>query len=91
MSRAPAGSRYTAQLRVGSRRNSKKRGSDPRTRSAAAAARHLPASGADTAYYESKIVTARFYAEQVMPLADAHRRAIESGPGTLYALGDDDF
>ena len=49
------------------------------------------ASGADRDFYQSRILTARFYAEQFLPLATAHLRALESGPDTLLALADDQF
>ena len=49
------------------------------------------ASGADRDFYQSRILTARFYAEQFVPLATAHLRALESGPDTLLALADDQF
>ena len=49
------------------------------------------ASGPDRDFYQAKIVTARFYAEQFLPLATAHLRAIQAGPDTLLALTDDQF
>ena len=33
----------------------------------------------------------RFYAEQFLPLATAHLRALQAGPDTLLALSDDQF
>ena len=59
---------------------------------AAAAADGLLESGAeDKSFYEAKIVTARYYAEQVLPLAGAYRAAIEAGAETIMALDDDQF
>lgn len=49
------------------------------------------AAGADQSFYSAKLVTARFYAEQSMPLAAAHLRAIQAGPEALLALSDDQF
>ncbi len=49
------------------------------------------ASGSDRDFCQTRIITARFYAEQVLPLANAHLRAIEAGPETLLALADDQF
>ncbi len=48
-------------------------------------------SAADRDFHATRIVTARFYAEQFLPLATAHLRAIEAGPDTLLALTDDQF
>ncbi len=49
------------------------------------------ASGPDRDFYAAKVVTAKFYAEQVLPLATAHLRAIQAGPDILLALTDDQF
>lgn len=40
----------------------------------------------DKAFYEAKLVTARFYADRIMPNAGALRRKIESGAETIMAL-----
>jgi alkylation response protein AidB-like acyl-CoA dehydrogenase len=47
--------------------------------------------GPEAEFYKAKIVTARFYAEQFLPLATAHLRALQAGPDTLLALADDQF
>ena len=47
--------------------------------------------GPDRSFFQAKLVTARFYAEQFLPQATAHLRAIEAGPDTLLALTDDQF
>ncbi len=60
-------------------------------RAAAAAAAHLSDGNADKGFYEAKIITARFYAEQVMPVVGAYRKAIESGSDTIMALTEDQF
>ncbi|MEQ1802024.1 MAG: acyl-CoA dehydrogenase [Gammaproteobacteria bacterium] len=49
------------------------------------------ATGPDRDFYQAKIVTAQFYAEQFLPLATAHLRAVQAGPDTLLALTDDQF
>jgi alkylation response protein AidB-like acyl-CoA dehydrogenase len=49
------------------------------------------ATGPDAEFYQAKIITARFYAEQFQPLATAHLSALQSGPDTLLALTDDQF
>jgi 3-(methylthio)propanoyl-CoA dehydrogenase len=49
------------------------------------------ASGPDRDFYRAKLLTARFYAEQFLPLATAHLRAVQAGPDTLLAITDDQF
>ena len=49
------------------------------------------ATGPDRDFFKAKLVTARFYAEQFLPVATAHLRALQSGPDTLLALSDDQF
>ncbi len=47
----------------------------------------LLASGdSDTAFHEAKLMTARFYAERIMPDAGALRRKIESGAESMMAM-----
>jgi hypothetical protein len=60
-------------------------------RAAAAAARRIAAGDADKSFYEAKIITARFYAEQIMPVACSYRKAIESGGETIMALSEEQF
>ncbi|ARN76192.1 acyl-CoA dehydrogenase [Oceanicoccus sagamiensis] len=45
----------------------------------------------DESFYSAKIITARFYAEQIMPRADAHVKMAESGSAMTMALADDQF
>jgi alkylation response protein AidB-like acyl-CoA dehydrogenase len=42
--------------------------------------------GEDAAFHEAKLVTARFFAERIMPDTGALRRKIEAGAGSLMAL-----
>ncbi|MBL8201289.1 MAG: acyl-CoA dehydrogenase [Chromatiales bacterium] len=49
------------------------------------------ATGPDRDFYQAKIVTATFYAEQFLPLATAHLRALQAGPDSLLAMTDDQF
>ena len=49
------------------------------------------ATGSDGEFFKAKLVTARFYAEQFLPLATAHLRALQSGPESLLALADEQF
>jgi len=61
-------------------------------RAAVVASERLPGlSGADRDFHAAKIITARFYAQQFLPLATAHLRAVEAGPDTLLAFPDDQF
>ena len=60
-------------------------------RAAAAAARRIAAGDADKSFYKAKIITARFYAEQIMPVACSYRKAIESGSETIMALSEEQF
>jgi alkylation response protein AidB-like acyl-CoA dehydrogenase len=60
-------------------------------RAAVAAARRIASGDADTSFYEAKIITARFYAEQVMPLVSTYRKAIEFGSETIMALPEEQF
>jgi alkylation response protein AidB-like acyl-CoA dehydrogenase len=45
----------------------------------------------DRAFHEAKLVTARFFAERIMPEAGALRRKIEAGADSLMALPVDAF
>jgi hypothetical protein len=51
----------------------------------------LAAGGEDKAFYEAKLVTARFYAERFLPDAGALRRKLEAGSEALMALDEDAF
>lgn len=60
-------------------------------RAAMVAADELDAGVEDKSFFEAKIVSARFFAEQVLPLAGAYRASIEAGADTIMALRDDQF
>lgn len=45
----------------------------------------------DEEFYSAKIITARFYAEQVMPRVSAYLAAAKSGSDMTMALADDQF
>ncbi len=60
-------------------------------RAAVAASDRLAGDAGDREFYEAKIITARFFAEQIMPTAAAYRRAIEYGSDTVMALSEDQF
>jgi hypothetical protein len=52
-------------------------------RSAQAAVRALEAGGGDTEFLNQKLVTARFYAEQLLPQAAGLGPAVTAGPADL--------
>ncbi len=54
-------------------------------RSAAAARRELDAGGGDEAFLRQKVVTARFYAEQLLPQAAGLVPSVTAGPADLLA------
>ncbi|WP_022684375.1 acyl-CoA dehydrogenase C-terminal domain-containing protein [Sphingobium bisphenolivorans] len=60
-------------------------------RMAKAAAAQLAAGEGDAKFLETKLVTARFFAERIMPDAGALRRKIEGGAESLMALDPDMF
>ena len=60
-------------------------------RAAAAAADALEAGTEDTDFMRAKIVTARFYAEQSLPLSMSYRRAIEAGADSVMGLDEEQF
>jgi alkylation response protein AidB-like acyl-CoA dehydrogenase len=57
----------------------------------ALAAHRKAANGSDRAFLEAKIVTARFYAEHVLPRAHALLPEITEGSGSVLALAEDQF
>ncbi|HEX5182829.1 MAG TPA: acyl-CoA dehydrogenase [Allosphingosinicella sp.] len=60
-------------------------------RMARASAAALAESAEDKAFHEAKLVTARFFAEKVMPETGALRRKIEAGAESLMALPAEAF
>ncbi|WP_340264675.1 acyl-CoA dehydrogenase C-terminal domain-containing protein [Sphingobium mellinum] len=60
-------------------------------RMAKAAAALLEAGEGDARYLEAKLVTARFFAERIMPDAGALRRKMEGGAESLMAIDPDMF
>ena len=51
----------------------------------------LAAGTAETAFYENKLVTARYYMERFLPDAGALRRKLEAGSEAMMALDADSF
>ncbi|MCK6371816.1 MAG: acyl-CoA dehydrogenase C-terminal domain-containing protein, partial [Gammaproteobacteria bacterium] len=60
-------------------------------RAAAAACDMLQGEPADAAFLEAKIMTAEFYAGQIMPQAICYRRMIEAGCDALLGLREEQF
>ncbi len=60
-------------------------------RMASASARALADGGEDQAFHQAKLVTARFFAERIMPETGALRRKIEAGADTIMALPAEAF
>jgi alkylation response protein AidB-like acyl-CoA dehydrogenase len=60
-------------------------------RLALGARRRLAEGVGDTAHLEGKIVAARFYAEQLLPVARAQLGAVTAGAGDLFAISADGF
>lgn len=59
-------------------------------RAALVAQRKLTA-GQDPSFHEAKLITARFYAEHILPKAEALRRSVQSGGSTIMALHEEQF
>ncbi len=60
-------------------------------RAASVAVDQLDAGVDDQSFFEAKIVSANFFAEQVLPLAGAYRAGVAAGADTIMALSDDQF
>lgn len=58
---------------------------------AVAALRRLVNAGENADFLRAKLITARFYAEQIMPRAQAHRDAAMAGSRTMMALDEAHF
>jgi butyryl-CoA dehydrogenase len=60
-------------------------------RAALVARQRLDESGADHDFYRAKLGTARFYAEHVLPLAQAYKTEIVHGSTSVLALEEAQF
>jgi hypothetical protein len=60
-------------------------------RMAKTAGERLAAGSPDKAFYEAKLVTARYFGERFTPDAGALRRKIEAGSEAMMALSPDMF
>lgn len=58
---------------------------------AALAAQARLASGENPSFHEAKLITARFYAEQILPKAGALLKAVKSGGKSTTALSEEQF
>lgn len=58
---------------------------------AALAAQKKLAAGEDPNFYEAKIITSRFYAEQILPKAIALMHAVKGGGSAVMALAEEQF
>ncbi len=61
------------------------------SRAALAASAELAAGAGDRAFCKAKLLTARFYATQIMPAAVAWRRGIEAGCEPLLDMPEEQF
>ena len=68
-------------------------GAELMARSARAAREQLDAgaSGADAAFYEAKVVTARFFAEQILPSVHGLKAQVTATARDLYALDESQY
>jgi hypothetical protein len=60
-------------------------------RMATAAAKALDEGSGDTKFYETKLVTARFYSERFLPRSSALRAQVEAGGDAVMALDPEMF
>lgn len=60
-------------------------------RSALQAHAHLQAGTGDTAFLKTKCVSARFYAEQLLPRVHALLAAVSAGSASIMALDEEQF
>ena len=58
---------------------------------AALAAQHQLAAGQDPSFHAAKLITARFYAEHILPKVEGLRRSVQSGGSTIMALSEEQF
>ena len=53
--------------------------------------KEIEAGEGDKAFYESKIKTARFYMQRMLPEADARFKMVMAGAGSLMDPAEDEF
>ena len=60
-------------------------------RAALAAAGHLDRGDGDQAFFRAKIATARFYADQLLPQAQAYAETVKAGDAAIAGMGSELF
>jgi acyl-CoA dehydrogenase len=60
-------------------------------RAALVAAGHLDRSEGDQAFYRAKIATAQFYADQLLPQAQAYAETVKAGDAAIAGMGSELF
>ncbi len=60
-------------------------------KAALAAAGYLEKGEGDQAFYRAKVATARFYADQMLPLATSYGETVKAGDAALQGVGDEIF
>ena len=60
-------------------------------RMALVASQQIAEGGEDTAFYQAKLDTARFYYQRILPRTLAHAAMIQNGAGSLMAMESDHF
>jgi hypothetical protein len=60
-------------------------------RAALVARQKLEAGSADSDFYKAKLLTARFYAEQISPQAESHAKSVQAGGDTIMAFTLEQF
>ena len=60
-------------------------------KAALAAAGYLEKGEGDQAFYRAKVATARFYADQMLPLATSYGETVKAGDAALQGIGDEVF
>jgi hypothetical protein len=60
-------------------------------KSAQAAVKKIQSNASDQAFYESKITSAQFFTEQVLPKVHAYGKSIRTGSAATMAMAEEQF
>ncbi|MDP6442143.1 MAG: acyl-CoA dehydrogenase C-terminal domain-containing protein, partial [Candidatus Poseidoniia archaeon] len=60
-------------------------------RSAQIAVQQIQSGASDGEFYESKLVSCQFFAEQILPKVHAYGKSIRTGSVAMMALSEDQF
>ena len=60
-------------------------------RAALISRKHLDAGNDDGGFYQAKLLTSRFFAEQVLPRTQGHLSGVKAGSGNIMALSEEMF